>query len=75
MQNIATALGFHYTRLTDTANLKQALQDAHIATLKTVVIDRRWQFATLALSLLMCIYLLPHGQRFTLKYFTKFRRA
>ncbi|MDP3010834.1 MAG: VWA domain-containing protein [Methylococcales bacterium] len=75
LQNIATALGFHYTRLTDTANLKQALQDAHIATLKTVVIDRRWQFATLALSLLMCIYLLPHGQRFTLKYFTKFRRA
>lgn len=71
LQNTASALGFHYSRLTDTANLKQALQDAQIATLKTVAIDRRWQFATLALCLLMFIYLLPHCQR--LYHFTKLR--
>jgi mxaL protein len=71
LQQIAGILGFHYARLTDTGSLKKALVDAHITTLKTVPVDRRWQFATLALSLLLLIYLLPLCQH--LYCFTRFR--
>lgn len=63
LQQIASTLNFHYARLTDSESLKQALQDAQIATFKIVPVDSRWQYVTLAFSLLILSNLLPLCQR------------
>jgi hypothetical protein len=55
----------HYSRLLDSENLQQALQQNQLATVKSVQIDQRWQFALAAFFLMTLIYALPLLKKLT----------
>jgi mxaL protein len=56
LEQLAVESGLGYTRLTDSQNLKIALQNPELAILKPVQIDIRWHSALLALFMLSIIY-------------------
>jgi mxaL protein len=56
LQQLGQTVGFHYTRLIDDEQLKQALDEAQLTTIKAVQTDQRWKFATMALIFLTLTY-------------------
>lgn len=59
LQQISQTIGFHYTRLIDSDDLKHSLDEAKLSKIRAVQTDQRSKFATLALIFLMLIYILP----------------
>jgi mxaL protein len=56
LEQLAVESGLGYVRLTDSQNLKIALQNPALAILKPVQVDIRWHSALLALLMLCIIY-------------------
>ncbi|MDO9162881.1 MAG: VWA domain-containing protein [Methylococcaceae bacterium] len=56
LQQLAAQSGLAYTRLSDTDNLYQALQNSQLATSQIAQVDIRWRMASLALLLLTAVY-------------------
>lgn len=56
LQQLSQTVGFHYTRLQDYQQLKQALEAAQLFQMKPVQTDVRWQFSLFTLICLAIIY-------------------
>jgi len=56
LQQLSAQSGLAYTRLSDTENLYQALQNAQLAKSQVSQVDVRWRMASLALLLLAVVY-------------------